>query len=141
MNQVDFYIIESPKHGNREVVACRLSEKAYRHNMRVFVKVDGDAVKQRMDELMWTFRDGSFVPHAVSESDIAKDSPVVIGTEPSSHDQFDMLINLSTAVPPEYQSFKRVAEIVDADPAKREELRDRYRQYQRDGHAPQTHRL
>ena len=80
--------------------------------------------------MLWTFSQGSFIPHIVAARGTPTDGdePVVIGIaesesteEPSggTDEHWDLMINLASAVPPFFSRYARVAEIVDADPARR----------------------
>ena len=44
-------------------LACRVAEKAYLAKQKVVVLLDDAEALRRFDELLWTFGDGSFVPH------------------------------------------------------------------------------
>jgi len=44
-------------------LACRIAEKAYLAQQKVVVLLDDGESLRRFDELLWTFGDGSFVPH------------------------------------------------------------------------------
>ena len=80
MARVDFYVLPGSREIARQQFACRLAEKAYRLEHSVHIHVDDRAAMQRVDDLLWTFRDGSFVPHEIAESSAARpESPVTIG--------------------------------------------------------------
>ena len=66
MTKVDFYLLGEGA-DSRERIACRLAEKAWRLGNRVYVLAPDQAAAQALDELLWTFSQGSFVPHAVCE--------------------------------------------------------------------------
>ncbi|RMG57072.1 MAG: DNA polymerase III subunit chi [Gammaproteobacteria bacterium] len=139
MTRVDFYILERhPDHG-RELLACRIAEKAVGRGLRVHVHVDDAAQGERLDQLMWTFRDGSFLPHAIGDGSEAE-TPVSIhhAVEPVGH---EVLINLAREVPVFFSRFERVAEVIDSQPDTREAGRERFRFYRERGYALETHRI
>lgn len=96
-----------------------------------------------LDDLLWTFRDGSFIPHTLASA--SNDDPVVVGFDtsadacPGTHN--DVLINLALEVPSFFSRFDRVAEIVDQDEESRSSARTRYRYYQDRGYQLSTHEL
>ena len=96
---------------------------------------------QALDDLLWTFRDGSFVPHELYSPGAAEPAPVVIGCDPDPQLEPDVLINLAEAVPPCFSRFQRLAELVDADPARREASRELWRFYRDRGYPLQKHDL
>ena len=63
--RVDFYILEEASGKARLSLACKLAEKAYLAAQSVLIwHTDLDEIRT-LDEMLWTFRDGSFVPHDV----------------------------------------------------------------------------
>ncbi|HLW73747.1 MAG TPA: DNA polymerase III subunit chi, partial [Gammaproteobacteria bacterium] len=93
--------------------ACRLAEKAFALGHRVFVHAPGDGAARELDDLMWTFRDGSFLPHVLAGE--GEDAPVHIGHDVEPGEGFHLLINLGPDVPGFFSRFERVAEVVDGD--------------------------
>lgn len=67
MTRVDFYVLSDGGDQYRAVFACRLAEKALGHGMGIYIHTDGAAETGRIDQLLWTFRDGSFLPHLTVE--------------------------------------------------------------------------
>lgn len=95
-----------------------------------------------MDDLLWTFRDGSFVPHEVLESPQADaPAPVTIACNIAPSHACDLLINLSDQVPDMADAFPRVAEIVTSDEQDRALSRKRFVDYRERGHTLDTHNL
>ena len=141
MTKVDFYLL--PASGNaRELFACRLTEKAYRLGHRVYLLAPDRPAALELDELLWTFSQGSFVPHAiVSTATPADDHPVLIGHEEPPPAFGEVLVNLAAEIPPWFGRFARVAELVGADDAARASGRERYRFYRERGYPLDTHTL
>ena len=82
MTQIDFYILPEGGTGGHEAVSCRLVEKVYKLGMNVYVHTDSAEQARRMDELLWTFRAGSFLPHALHPPNDDDEVPVRIGSAP-----------------------------------------------------------
>jgi DNA polymerase III subunit chi len=140
--QVDFYVLESAAPAARLGLACRLAEKAYLGGLSTVVWVSDTREQQALDELLWTFMDGSFVPHDLPATDGSwPDSPVVLsaGIAPGGH--VDVLINLTAQLPACLGMTRRVAEIVDGDDARRRAGRVRFKAYRDLGMQPATHNL
>jgi len=138
--RIDFYVLEAQGDEARARFACRLSEKAFGLSHRVHALTPDAQGATRLDELMWTYRAGSFLPHAVSDSGEDGDSPVTIGCD-ASDCSGELLINLTNEVPNCFERFERVAEIVDASDAGRQHGRRRFTFYRDNGYQPQTHRV
>jgi DNA polymerase-3 subunit chi len=142
MSRIDFYILTEPGESARQVFACRLAEKAYRLNNSVHIRTADDSLASRIDELLWTFRDGSFVPHEMIAADRPAEAPVTIGRDlGSSVAVSDLLINLSPDVPENIAAFPRVAEIVSSDEHSRLQSRQRFAAYRDQGHTLETHNI
>ncbi len=145
MTRIDFYILASNKPGVAERTACRLAEKAYGLKHAIYIHTGGQQQTTQLDKLLWTFRDGSFIPHQPHCPDELNNSPVIIGHETSpdaelaSHHQ--LLINLDQTVPSFFSRFERVAEIVGADEQQRNAARKRFKFYRERGYELQTHEL
>ena len=140
--RVDFYVLPSADPGSRLHFACRLTEKAYTLNNRTYAHV-GDAARAReLDELLWTFRDGSFVPHDVIEPGTSETaSPVTIGTRPPERQKPDLVINLTDTLLDGTDTFARIAEIVTSDEGSKSRSRQHFATYRDAGHSLETHKI
>ncbi len=142
MARVDFYILARPDERARQVLACKLAEKAWRLDNSVYIHTRSRSDAERLDELLWTFRDGSFVPHGVAgRDDGTEDSPIMIGSDDGGVDACDLLINLCDEIPAFAEGFPRVAELVTSDENCRLLSRKRYAAYRDGGHELNTHKL
>jgi DNA polymerase IIIc chi subunit len=140
--RVDFYLSEEPGEGARLKLACRIAEKAYLAKQKVVVFSDDPAALPKLDEMLWTFGDGTFVPHEIVTGNGAPaPAPVALTTGPMPADHFDVLINLGSAVPPFFEKFARVAEFLDARPEVRAAGRERFKVYRGKAIEPQTHNV
>ncbi|MFK8041247.1 DNA polymerase III subunit chi [Congregibacter sp.] len=139
MTRVGFYIIENTDADSRPRLALRLAEKAHKRGHRIFINSETEAQARQLNELLWSFRPASFLPHALSCDDANEQICIGWGQEPQGHD--DLLINLQTSVPDFIGRFQRVAELVNQEPARLEALRDSWRHYRERGYALEEHRL
>jgi DNA polymerase-3 subunit chi len=150
--RVDFYVSGEAGENTRLRLACRVTEKAYLARQRILVWTDEPALLPRFDELLWTFGDGSFVPHDTLTGPGAEcPGPVALTTGALPADSFfegsgtgaagTVLINLGQAVPPFFARFSRVAEFLDARPEVRSAGRDRFKHYRGQSIEPHTHNL
>lgn len=140
MPRIDFYVLTQTGEQARQLFACRLAEKAYRLENTVHIETASRADAERLNELLWTFRDGSFVPHHVlGAADL--DSPVTIGCSSTDIAPRDLLINLSDDIPSFAETFSRVAELVSSDQDCKQRSRQRFTTYRDRGHEIETHKL
>ena len=143
MTQVDFYVLTSDQDDARLELACRIANKAMQLDHHVFINTGSEHESKRLDDLLWTFSQGSFVPHRiVTQGADPGLEPVLIGygVEPATS-RWNLMINLAGDVPAFFSRYERVAEVVDNDQARRELGRERFRFYRDRGYPLQTHQL
>jgi DNA polymerase-3 subunit chi len=139
--RVDFYVSDAAGAEVRLRLACRVTEKAYLARQKVVVLTDPDELR-RFDELLWTFGDGSFVPHdTVDATRTECEAPVALTTGPLPPGHTDVLINLGGTLPDGLETFTRVAEFLDARPDIRTAGRERFKAYRARSIEPQTHNV
>lgn len=131
MPTIDFYLINESDIGRAEHYICRLLEKAYKQHRQIYVQLATAADVMRLDELLWTYHDISFVPHAVAEKNNAAPIQLGYGAIPPQH--HDILLNFSHQLPSNPQQFQRILEVVPDQPALRNQARQRYREYREQG--------
>ena len=144
--RVDFYVLPSQEPSARLRFACRLAEKAWRLRHRVRVQCEPGGELEALDELMWTWSDRSFLPHqrlGDGEEAPAGAPPPVVLADSADRDagDGDLIVNLGAALPPGFESYARIAEVIDADDRRRRLGRERFRQYRERGIEPATHDL
>lgn len=150
MTQVDFYILPESSDQARLALACRLADKAVQQRLDVFVLADSESEARQLDELLWTFAQNSFLPHRLAwELDAPAEEPILIGCRERAMPEavteethrWDVIVNLTPDVPETFGRYQRLAEIVDAEPGRREHGRVRYRYYRDRGYELKTHQL
>ena len=142
MARVDFYILAQTEERARQMLACKLAEKAWRLENTVYIHAKDHSDAEHLDKLLWTFRDGSFVPHGLAgRNDGTESSPIVIGCSSDGVEARDLLINLCDEIPSFAEGFPRVAELVTSDRLCRKASRKRYAAYRDKGHELNTHKL
>jgi DNA polymerase-3 subunit chi len=141
--RVDFYVLSEEDAVAPLRFACRLAEKAVEQGHRVYLRTASPPQTQRMDDLLWTFNDRSFLPHEITTgSEVGHTRVMVVigeSTAPPSHRQ--LLINLTDAVPEDLGDYERIVEIVAADPEKKRLSRERYKSYRERGCTLESHNV
>ena len=142
MTKVDFYLLSDSGSDPHYHFACRLIEKAYRRQHRVFVLASDQAMAETIDELLWTFKDDSFIPHNLLGEGPNNPPPIQIGFgDIESPPSKDILLNLSPTIPAYHNRFRRIFEIVTQDEAMKAHLREHYRYYKQADYGINTHKL
>ena len=140
MTRVDFYVLNNNKANARLEFVCRLAEKVYQQGHRILLHTDDAKQSGIINDLLWTWRQGSFIPHEVQTNETTPDSPIVINHQPElKTDLQDVLINMASVVPLFFSQFDRVTEVVDQNEQTRQSARQRYRFYQDRGYPLESH--
>ncbi|MER2529321.1 MAG: DNA polymerase III subunit chi [Candidatus Competibacter denitrificans] len=141
MTRVDFYVLPDQKDNGRVLLACRLIDKAYHLGHTLYVLAASEAQAAALDDLLWTFRQDSFIPHERYPLTGEDDSPILIGTRLAPDRHAQVLINFSNELPEDFARFERVVELVDQSPEVLAKSRERFRRYREHGLTPETHKL
>jgi len=145
MPQVDFYILSQPEEQDRLFFACRLCEKALGQGLKIYIHTASDQAAQEMDDLLWSFKLESFIPHAIvgidEELTEDEDIPVFIGCSDQFDGKADLLINLGHDIPDFHNSFARIAEIVPNSESAKSNLREHWNTYKEQGLELKHHQL
>ncbi len=140
--RVDFYIFDEAAATGRLKLACKLAEKAYLAAQSVLIWHSQPEELKALDELLWTFRDGSFVPHDWLTAEAPDtEAPIVLSTTAIPSRTFDVIINLSEDLPEGLDRSRRVIEIIDGDETRRSASRSRFKAYRDRGVAPTSHNI
>lgn len=141
MTEVYFYVLKPTCPKNLYQFACQLIEKIYVQQRRVYVYASNDEEVSSLNQMLWTFRSGSFIPHGIlAEADAAL-TPVLLGSGQHCDAAHDILLNLSPTVPEFFNLYQRVTEIVDHNPERQQESRQRFRRYRELGCTLKTHEI
>jgi DNA polymerase-3 subunit chi len=139
--RVDFYLLSSDKPADRWLIACRLIEKAYLRGHRIFVYCNNQQQAEHLDELLWTFKDDSFIPHNLQGEGPEPPPPIQIGYDKEPRGFNDIILNLANQVSPFTARFKRIIEIVSDEEAQKEQCRLHYKEYKTKGYELLTHAI
>ncbi len=134
--QVDFYILHTRNRQEKERFACQLTNKVWHQGYRIYIHTDA-SILQRLDMMLWTFKEESFLAHDIYPN--SSSAPIQIGCTEQVCEDMDVLINLTETVPLFFESYERIAEIVDDTPSAREAGRVRYRFYKEKGYVLKIH--
>ena len=139
MTRVGFYVVQAADAGQRLHVAARLADKAFTQGHRIYINAVDKAQAQALDELLWSFRPASFLPHALNGE--ALDDQIAIGWGQDPGDHNDLLINLQLDIPSFFSRFQRVAEVVTQDEDSLAALRKSWTFYKERGYRLEKHDL
>ena len=141
MTEVDFYVLKdtAPQAGMQ--FTCRLAEKIFKDGHQVYINTASEQQLRQLDDLLWSFRQGSFLPHAVYKSDNLETTPILLGHATEPDGPSDVLVNLAEDIPAFFSRFSRVTELVSGDNEQRDAARTRYKFYKDRGYTVRSHQL
>lgn len=140
MTRIDFYILNSQQENSRELFCCRLAEKAYQQGHRIYINVRDSSQLGRLDQLLWTFRDGSFLPHELYQGETGA-AAVQLGLHQQPGDHHDVLINLADETPLFFSQFARLADITTQQDEIAAPARKRFKFYRDRGYPLNHHSI
>lgn len=108
MTDLGFYQLSSRP---LEAVLPKLLEKAYAAGHRVLVCCRDDAQLALLDERLWTYDDGSFLPHGT----VGEGHPILLTTDITAHDGYTLLALPGGVVPTDVTTFDRVLYLFDGN--------------------------
>jgi len=115
---------------NPLALACELTQRAWTGGRQVALRLPDAASARALDQLLWSFDQLAFIPHVMTDSPLAGETPVVIGrAESAAWPHEDVLVNLADDVPAGFERFRILVEIVGQDEARKLPARARWKHY------------
>jgi len=141
MQRVDFYLLPHANPNARYPFVCRLLEKAHAKGNKVFINCHDKQQAHLIDELLWTYKDNSFIPHNLLGEGPTPPPAIQIGWDGNTPQQKEILINLDHALFQHHQQFQRVIEIVPNDEQFKQQSREHFRYFRKNQWDVNTHRI
>jgi len=135
---VELYFVETSVSEQR-VLMCRYVDRLFSEGRKVQIVVDSTSSAQFVDQVLWTFSQSSFVPHAVKGPDSrdVPDEPVLIVIGEKHIKGFDVLLCDAPASLEFMCEFERAYHfILRDDTEKRHESRLIWQKARDSGHSP-----
>lgn len=120
---------------DRLAYAARLIHGAWAQNKAMTLYAQG-TLAQQLDRMLWEIPATGFVPHCFGDSPLAAETPIVIArnaAELATPHQTQRLINLSDELPPGFERFESLVEVVSQDDETRLAGRERVHLYREQG--------
>ena len=129
MTQVFFY------HGAADKLsaACALLGKTSAQKKNILVFADEKAVLDTVDRLLWTQSALSFHPHCRADSPLADETAVLLSDTLTHAKNTERLMNLGKIIPPGFEKFASLIEVVGQEESDRLAARDRVKHYKECG--------
>ena len=109
MSNVSFYVLESASINDLYKTVIRLSIKAYEAENQVLIYSNHENVLAKIDDLLWTYSNTSFIPHVLikSNEEVEDIDPIILANFEPTLPKKDILIQLADDPIP---SFKDIVE-------------------------------
>ncbi len=138
--RIDFYKLSSRNRTGINRFCCQLTEKVVNMGHSVFIRTRDERETQLLDDMLWTYSDSSFLPHARLGDNADQEAAVIIGHSASPSPGY-LLINLSGERPENIREYERVAEIIDDSPENLQNGRIRYADYRKEAYTLHYHEI
>lgn len=120
---------------DRIQAAAQWLQQAWARREAVLVYVPDTEQAHRLDRLLWTQPQLSFLPHCRADSPLAAETPILLTDRLDAPPQDRCLLNLGNELPTAFSRFEKLVEIVSTDDADRLPARERFKFYRERGYA------
>ena len=133
-SRVDLYLLAADSFTRCFPFVCLLVEKTYQQDHTAIIQLESAEAAAELDQLLWTFRDTSFIPHQLTAA------TVITVTKAYAPGPTALTINCRLLTTPEPIS-SRLLQIVPNQPNLLQLARQHYRFYQQQGCSLTTHQI
>lgn len=133
--RVDLYLLPANTFNGCFHFVCQLVEKTVQQGYAPVIQLESAEAAESLDQLLWTFRDTSFIPHHQSITDPKILTAGAAGKTPS------LVMNCRLLETPEPLDGRRLLQIVPNETDLLQLARRHYRFYQQQGCELATHQI
>jgi len=113
----------------------KLLEKALGSGARVLLRAPDSATVDRLNRLLWTYGEASFLPHGSAAEGWPEQQPIYLTAQDENPNGADILAQVGGATMADLTPFRRVLDLFDGtDPIALDAARARWRDYKQAGH-------
>ena len=123
--KVDFYVYELSDYQFYQRLVCNLVEEAYIQENNILLLCENEESCENLDELLWTFKDISFIPHEKK----LKNKILTQHINITKKKQSLILMNLTYSFPDSFETYDRVIEMSGYDENSRQKARLNFKRY------------
>ena len=110
-----------------------LLEKALASGKKIVVRCNTKERAERLNETLWSYKAGSFLPHGTEEDGNAEQQPIFITGAETNPNGAEILVLISGAEAPDFEKYDRVLDMFEASEVQQSAARKRYKKYKDDG--------
>jgi DNA polymerase-3 subunit chi len=113
----------------------KLIERAWMHGHRILVRAGSAERVERLNVLLWTYEEGSFVPHGSDRDGYAAAQPIWLTHDNKNPNSASMLVLVDGTEADDLAAFARCADLFDGNDADAvDAARGRWRRARQAGH-------
>lgn len=135
MTKIKFYT----KVSEPELFSCRLAQQMRQRGHRLVICTADEAQAERLDQLLWTWSNTSFLPHCRADSDLAAQTPIIVDHRLDALPHHELLLNLGPELPKVFSRFDWLLEVVPSMEPAVTQARERFRFYRDRGYDLTVH--
>jgi DNA polymerase-3 subunit chi len=126
--KIYFIVLHSPQ---KQKVVCDLAEKCYQTKKRAVIFSKDPEKAKEIDQLLWTWKQSSFIPHIYSTTlEESVFEPILITSQIGNNFDYNVLILLDAVATETVNKFETVIEFAEKyDISRLTESRERYKMY------------
>lgn len=135
MTRVEFIKLNRPE---RARILCDLADEYYQSGRRVLVMVQDDNQGVTLDQFLWTWKKGAFIPHVYDNGsvDCHDEAVVIVAGEENPNGAEVLLMGVPCSID-FIRHFQHVIDFAETfDDARLAESRERFKLYREQGFAP-----
>ncbi len=119
---------------------CQILKKTQRLGMSAAILFDDQNKMEQFDVFLWSFEQGSFIPHAIAGTKGAENGAFILATDsddlPDAQNLFLLCKDVPSNITELLNRFPRALDVVGKADPELTEGRNRFRQYKRAGIVP-----
>ncbi|MBW0454494.1 MAG: DNA polymerase III subunit chi [Candidatus Kinetoplastibacterium crithidii] len=127
---------------NKLLATCHIIKGIYMTSS-IIIYCEEKTTAHKIDKLLWSFDETSFIPHSISDSYNKNNTRIIITTkdlfelkyiDKTNKNYLSYIVNLSNNYPQHYDQFDHLIEIVSEDENDRARARLKWKFYKQNGH-------
>lgn len=119
---------------DRLQAAAQWLQQAWGRRQAVLVYIPDAEAAARLDRVLWTQPQLSFLPHCRADAPQAAETPILLTDQLETPPQENCLLNLSNELPPTFSRFGQVVEIISTADTDKLPARERFKFYRERGY-------
>lgn len=130
MTHIGFYQVRDPMPSTTDKTLAHLLEKVVSSGHRVLVVCPNAQRAERIDDMLWTYKEESFLPHGLESDGVhLEKQPILVTTKPENANGADVLVTVSGAQGGSAHDYTRAIDIFEGHENQVAKARERWKLY------------